>query len=65
MTTAEAVKLIHEVVEAEVEVVKQYNTARGVTKTVERREKNAVTAVFKALTGTKPTDAELAEMLSV
>ena len=55
-----AVRLINDLVQAEVQVVKEMNSSEyGPTKTTLRAEENAVKALFLALTGENPTTHEV------
>ena len=60
MDRATAVRMINDLVQAEVQVVKEVNRrSNGPTKTTLRAEENAVKALFLALTGEKPTTREV------
>lgn len=63
MTIAEAQKLIHRALHAEMECTKQANGARGISKRAHKEEINAVKELFKALTGEEPTTETLNETL--
>jgi hypothetical protein len=59
-----AVKLINEFMAATMETVKAANWGTGrISKTKELRERKAARQLFHGLTGTWPTDDELAEIL--
>lgn len=62
ISTQTAVTLIYKLISTEVEVVKATNSARGVSKRLEKQERDAITAVFRALTGGEPTAEQLAEI---
>lgn len=62
----EAMELIHALIEAEVQVMKQMNGGSGrVTKKADREERQAVSELFHALTGAKPTPEQLKEMVEL
>jgi len=66
MEKPKAIELLRELVEAEIEVVHQVNSRRGLSKRAQRRERKAVEAIFHELTfpGIKLTDEEFAEISS-
>ena len=65
MNSEIAVKLLKELVAAEIEVVKQVNSrAAGVTKKADMRERKAVQAVFRALTGVEASTEQVTEITS-
>jgi len=59
-----AIDMIHEMIAAEIEVVKAINTTRGASKKAEARERKAAQNLFRELVGTEPTDAQLLKMCS-
>lgn len=64
--TDEAMELIHALIEAEVTVMKQVNGGNGrVTKKADREERAAVSNLFLALTGERPTDEQMTEMVEL
>lgn len=62
----EAMDLIHALVEAEVQVMKQLNGGTGrVTKKADREEREAISNLFHALTGAYPTQEQMTEMVEL
>lgn len=62
----EAMDLIHALVEAEVQIMKQMNGGTGrVTKKADREERLAVSKLFHALTGADPTPEQMKEMVEL
>jgi Ser/Thr protein kinase RdoA (MazF antagonist) len=65
MSRDEAIQLIRNVVTAEIESTKAVNTGTGrVSQRLEKRERQAVAAVFAALIGEPPNDREIALMVN-
>jgi DNA-binding protein Fis len=54
-----AIRMIHDLVEAEVNVVKSCNTGHRLSKAQLRSEAQAARNIFRELTGSEPTDQEL------
>lgn len=67
MIPENAITLVHELICAEVEIVKQENTRHGgATKKAYAREMAAASAIFTALTGgTNPTSEQISNMVSL
>jgi len=64
MNKTEAINLLREFAAAEIESVKEINSRGTITKKTNRREHKAAAALFSALTGQKPTQTQLLEILN-
>jgi len=58
-----AVKAIRELIECEAQVMKGFRTAHGPSKKAVYEERRADVKIFAALTGEKPSEEELKEMV--
>jgi len=65
MTAEEAVNAINYLIEVETDLVKQVNTARGISQKVLQREKRAIRTLFRGLVGREPTEEEIEEMTDI
>jgi hypothetical protein len=65
MEAKEAVRLVNELVSAEVQLMKEVANHGTPYKNTEHRERHAATELFIALTGNDPTDGELNDMVNV
>jgi len=59
MNREETVIAINRLVQAEVNVANEVNSARGVSKKALKEEAAAARALFVAITGSQPTDEEI------
>jgi hypothetical protein len=59
----EAIRLIRELVDIEVQLMKEMYTRRGETKKSKREEWKAVRQVFFAITGSIPAEEEMERMV--
>ena len=64
MDDAKAIELLHELIAAEIEVVKAANTSRGPSKAAEKRERRAAQQVFRALAGHEASDEQISKIIS-
>ena len=64
MNAEQAVALIHEMVAAEIEVVKQENGRGGASRKALARERQAASSLFQALTDYRPTPEQLDSIIS-
>lgn len=60
---AEAIRIIRELVDIEVQLMKEFNTKRGETKKSKREEWQAIRQAFFAMTGSMPAEEEIERMM--
>lgn len=65
MEPSKAVSLISELIHAEVKVIQEVNSQRGLSKKTNARERKAVSELFAALTGFPPSPEQLNEATGV
>lgn len=58
-TTQEAIEALSRLVSVEVCITKEVQSKQGITKKSLREERRAVAVIFEALTGKKPTPADI------
>ena len=65
MEAKDAVRLVNELVSAEVQIMKELTKHNTPYKKTEQRERHAARELFVALTGNDPTEQELTDMVNV
>jgi hypothetical protein len=64
-TRAEAIELVHDLVRAEVDIMKRMGTRRGVAKKYQDAEFMAAKKLFQALVGSAPAGEEIDAMVGM